>query len=192
MHLRLRHETPPEWVARVEADVVAFLQDHAANERRVSRAALTLAVQHPERRELVAALIDVSIEELEHFRLVHRLLEDRGATLAQDSPDPYMKRLHRALSHSDRDTWLRRRLVLSAVVEARGYERFALLGERLEDTALRATYRELARSEARHKGLYLRLARHYFAARVVAADLDAILDLEADVIASRPLGPTLH
>jgi tRNA-(ms[2]io[6]A)-hydroxylase len=190
--LRLRHDTPAEWLQRVEADVIAFLQDHAANERRVSRSALTLAVQHPERRELVDALVDVSVEELEHFRLVYGLLKARGATLAQDSPDPYMKRLHRALADPDRETWLLRRLVLSAVVEARGYERFALLGEGLRDAALRETYRALARAEARHKGLYLRLARTYFPADRVEAVLDRVLDLEAEVLRALPLGPTLH
>lgn len=190
--LRLRHDTPAEWVERVEADLVSFLQDHAANERRVSRSALTLAVQHPERPELVDELVEVSLEELEHFRRVYRLLRDRGATLAQDSPDPYMKRLHRSLSHPDRETWLLRRLVLFAVVEARGLERFAMLAEGLRDPALRDVYRELARCEARHRGMYLRLARRYFPLDRVRAVLNSVLDAEAEVLRSLPLGPTLH
>ncbi|HJL18134.1 MAG TPA: tRNA isopentenyl-2-thiomethyl-A-37 hydroxylase MiaE [Sandaracinaceae bacterium LLY-WYZ-13_1] len=190
--LRLRHATPDAWVRLVNDELVAFLQDHAANERRVSRTALTLAVQHPEREALVSALVDVSLEELEHFRLVYRLLAERGATLAQDSPDPYMKRLHKALKHADRDTWLLRRLVLGAVVEARGYERFAMLGEGLADAALRETYRELARCEARHQGLYLRLARTYFDDERVEDLLDEVLSLEADVLRDLPLTPALH
>ena len=76
--LQLRYETTREWVDVVEADLVRFLQDHAANEHRVSRAALTLAVQYPERTELVDAMVEVSLEELTHFKQVYELLNDGG------------------------------------------------------------------------------------------------------------------
>ena len=190
--LKLRHATPPEWVELVERELVPFLQDHAANERRVSRSALTLAVQHPERLELVDAMVDVSLEELEHFKLVHGLLRARGATLGQDAPDPYMKALRKRLANPDRSLWLLHRLVLFGVVEARGYERFALLAEGLEDAALRETYAELARCEARHQGLYLRLARTYYAADAVESHLDRVLDMEAEALAALPRRPSLH
>lgn len=190
--LRLRHPTPAEWLDVVEADLVAFLQDHAANERRVSRSALTLAVQHPEKEALVDTLVDVSLEELTHFKQVYDLLRERGASLAQDSPDPYMKRLHKARATADRERWLLERLVLSAVVEARGYERFAMLGGALTDRRLREIYRALAQAEARHQGLYLRLARQYFPSAEVDATLDEVLDLEAEIARSLPLAPSLH
>ena len=38
--LRLRWQTPPGWFEVVQSDFVAFLQDHAANERKVSQSAL--------------------------------------------------------------------------------------------------------------------------------------------------------
>ncbi|MEQ8455480.1 MAG: tRNA isopentenyl-2-thiomethyl-A-37 hydroxylase MiaE [Sandaracinaceae bacterium] len=190
--LKLRHDTAPEWVPLVERELIAFLQDHAANERRVSRSALTLAVQHPERAELVDAMVHVSLEELEHFKLVYELLKARGAPLAQDAPDPYMKALRKRLADPDRSKWLLHRLVLFAVVEARGYERFAMLAEGLSDPGLRETYAELARCEARHQGLYLRLARTYYAAEEVETHLDRVLDLEAALLRELPLRPALH
>ncbi|MEZ4340266.1 MAG: tRNA isopentenyl-2-thiomethyl-A-37 hydroxylase MiaE [Sandaracinaceae bacterium] len=190
--IRLRHDTPREWVALVERELVVFLQDHAANEHRVSRAALTLAIQHPEREELVRELTDVSIEELSHFKQVLGLLEARGAGLGRDHPDPYMRKLMKAISTADREEWLLRRLVLFAIVERRGYERFAMLGEHLSDPELAAIYQELARSEARHQGLYLRLARVYFDGARVDALLDAYLDLEAEAMRAQPLTPALH
>lgn len=190
--IELRHATPREWVDVVEEDLVAFLQDHAANEHRVSRAALTLAVQYPERRELADAMVDVSLEELTHFKQVYELLKARGAHLGQEHPDPYMRQLMRSISDPDREVWLLHRLVLFAIVECRGYERFALLGEHLRDPELAAVYRELARSEARHQGLYLRLARAYFDRREVDERLDAFLDREAELMRGRPLAPSLH
>ncbi|MFK7991691.1 MAG: tRNA isopentenyl-2-thiomethyl-A-37 hydroxylase MiaE [Sandaracinaceae bacterium] len=193
MRLELRHATPEdEWVTLVESRLVPFLQDHAANERRVSNAALTLAVQHPDRAELVDAMVETSLEELTHFRLVYRLLKERGATLSREAPDPYMKRLRRETSHRDREVWLLHRLVLFAIVEARGFERFSMLADGLSDPSLREVYGGLARAEARHKGLYLRLARASFDESDVARCLDRFLDLEADVIGSLPLRAALH
>lgn len=179
-------------MALVEARLVPFLQDHAANERRVSNAALTLAVQHPDRAELVDAMVETSLEELTHFRLVYRLLKERGATLSREAPDAYMKRLRRETAHRDRERWLLHRLVLFAIVEARGFERFSMLGEGLSDPALRETYAALARAEARHKGLYLRLARGMFDEADVNERLDRFLDLEAEVIGALPLRAALH
>lgn len=190
--IKLRHATERRWVDLVEADLITFLQDHAANEHRVSRSALSLALQFPERSELVDAMVEVSVEELAHFKLVYELLKARGATLGQDQPDPYMRALRKRLADSDRETWLLHRLVFFGIVECRGYERFALLGEHLSDEALRETYRELARSEARHQGLYLRLARTYFDEAQVDEKLDAFLDVEAEIMAAQPLRPALH
>ena len=76
--------------------------------------------------------------------------------------------------------------------ERRGYERFALLGEHLADPELKTLYQELARSEARHYALYLRLARTYFDDADVDERLDHFLDVEAETIAAMPLGPSLH
>ena len=190
--IRLRYETPLTWVRVVEDDLDAFLRDHASNEHRVSRAAVTLAVQHSERTELVRAMVDVSLEELTHFKQVFDLLEARGAGLGQEFPDPYMRARRKKLTHPDRDVWLLRRLVLYGVIERRGYERFAMLAEHLSDPGLRAFYVELARSEARHYALYLRLARVYFDGAEVDALLDEVLDLEAEIIGALPLKPALH
>lgn len=192
MVIRLRWQTPPEWVDLVERDLVGFLQDHAANEHRVSRAALTLAVQHPERPDLVRHMIDISIEELDHFKQVYELLDARGAGLGRDHPDPYMRSLRKAISASDREMWLLRRLVLFSIVECRGFERFQMLGEHLSDAGLAEVYQTLARSEARHQGLYLRLARQYFPREDVDSLLDEFLDLEAKTIVAQPLRAVLH
>ena len=190
--LRLRYDTPSDWLAAVEADPIAFLQDHASNEHRVSRAAMSLAVQHPEHRELVDAMVDVSLEELEHFKLVYELLKDRGASLGHGTPDVYMRAIRKELSSSDRDEWLLRRLVLFGVVEARGCERFALVGEGSSDPELRAAYTELARSEARHHALYFRLAKIYFDDARVDSMTERVLELEADCIRVRPIRAALH
>lgn len=190
--LTLRVATPQAWVSQVEAHLIPFLQDHAANERKVCHSALTLAVQHPERTALADALIDVAREEMEHFQRLYRMLRKRGATLAQDAPDPYMGTLMRAIKNPDADRYLCDRLVLFSIVEARGHERFALLGEHLADAELGTLYRGLARAEARHHTLYYDLAQQYFPEHDVRARANHLLELEAQTLSALPLRPALH
>lgn len=189
--LRLRHDTPSAWTQVALDNLDAFLQDHAANERKVSQSALQLAVQHPDDQELVVTMIDLAQEELDHFRRVHALLMARGKGLGHDTADPYMGQLRRAVRQSDRDGYLLDRLLLFAIIEARGCERFHMLSQGLEDPELRAFYRELTQSEARHHATYLELARRHDRDRADAR-LDTLLDLEAEVARSLPLTPRLH
>ncbi|ACY16707.1 tRNA-(ms[2]io[6]A)-hydroxylase [Haliangium ochraceum] len=194
--LDLRHATPKQWGALALANLDAFLQDHAANERKVSQSALALVAQHPQHRALTDALIPIAEEELLHFRQVYELLVARGSGLVADLPDPYMRALRKAIANPDKDAYLLDRLVLFGIVEARGCERFALMAQTLaedgSDPTLTAFYEDLVRSESRHHATYLRLARTYFDSDQVQTRLDALLDLEAQVAAEQPLRPALH
>lgn len=191
--LRLRYATPPAWFEAVRQDLTAFLQDHAHNERKVSQSALVLATHYPTHAELVDAALEIADEELQHFRLLWRILQERGAHLGYDMPDPYMKAMFAPMRRRLMDEYLLDRLIVYAIVEARGCERFALIAHGLgADDPLGRVYLELERSEARHHGHYLRLARLYFPAEVVAARLDSLLDHEAEVVARLPFRPALH
>jgi len=57
---------------------------------------------------------------------------------------------------------------------------------------LKTFYAAIAASEARHQGLFERLARAHFPAREVAARLAEWLDIEAEVIAMQPVRAALH
>ena len=191
MH-QLPHRTPPRWVELVEQNLDQFLQDHAANERKVCTSALQLLTQHPEREDLVSELVEVAREEMEHFCRVHGLLRARGRRLGLDEPDPYMTQLRQAVRNPDVETYLRDRLLLFAIIELRGAERFQLLADGLNDPELRAFYEELVRSEAGHYAIYLNLARKYFQREVVEARFRELIELESQILAELPLRPTLH
>lgn len=190
--LRLRQATPPGWTAAVLTDIDAFLQDHAHNERKVVMAALSLAGQHFRRVELVSAMIELAEEELSHFRRVQELLAERGQTIGQDKPDPYAGPMHKLLRKADFNEYLLDRLVVFAVVEARGCERFQLLAEALPTGTLKDFYAELYKAEARHHGLFSGLAQRYFGREVFGRRLDVVLDAEAAIIRSLPLRAALH
>ena len=84
------------------------------------------------------------------------------------------------------------RLLVAGVVEARGCERFGLVANGLPQGPLREFYTDITRSEARHHGLFHRLARCYFDAETVATRLAALVTKEAEIITSLPHRPALH
>ena len=187
----LRASTRPEWTGTVLADLDAFLLDHAANERKASASALALVAHYPDRGDLVRRCIDLAVEELEHFRAVHRWIAERRLTLAADTKSEYLRRLS-AVFRDGSEPYFLDRLLTAAIVEARGCERFGVLAAALPDAELRDFYRELARSEVRHHETYLSLAHAYFDADEVERRLGELLDAEARLIEALPLRPALY
>ncbi len=188
--MKLRLSTSPKWIDAVLADFDAFLLDHASCERKASATALAFTTHYPDRPELVAAMIELAREELEHFQQVYRFVAARGLTLAPDRKDRYVRRL-RAEIRQGRDAYLLDRLLVGGIVEARGCERFALLAGPLEGE-LQDFYRELARAEARHHALFVRLANDAFDAALVSDRLDELLEAEARIVVELPLRAAVH
>ncbi|MCA9518554.1 MAG: tRNA-(ms[2]io[6]A)-hydroxylase [Myxococcales bacterium] len=190
--LRLRYDTPGHWSDLVLADLDGFLSDHAHNERKVAHTALLMARQNPRETEIVDAMIALAQEELGHFRDVHELIKARGGRLGFDGPDAYMNALLKATRKADVGGYLLDRLLAFGVVEARGCERFSMLADALPEGELKTFYQELTRCEARHHALFVRLAKGRFPAAEVDARLDELLTVEAEIVRSQPLRPTLH
>jgi len=189
--ITLHTASSPAWLSAVLADFDAFLLDHAAAERKASAVALSLITHYPDRGELVAAMMDLAREELEHFYQVYRRVEERGLILGPDGKDPYVRAL-RAELRSGRDDYFLDRLLVSGIVEARGCERFGMIARALTDPSLRRFYGEIAASEARHDALFVGLARTYFSRVDVEARLDALLDAEAKILDGLAIRPALH
>ncbi len=189
--IALQAASSPAWLSAVLADFDAFLLDHAAAERKASAVALSLITHYPDRRELVAAMMDLAREELEHFYQVYRRVEERGLILGPDGKDPYVGAM-RAEIRGGRDEYFLDRLLVSGIVEARGCERFGMIAQALTDPSLRSFYCEIAASEARHDALFVELARTYVSRVAVAARLDALVDAEAKIIEGLAIRPALH
>lgn len=189
--LRLRADTSPEWVRTVLADFNSFLIDHAACERKASATALAFVVRYPDRRAIIDPLIDLAREELAHFHECFKLIDARGLELGGDAPDPYVNALL-AEVRSGGDARFLDRLLVSGIIEARGCERFGLVGEALPEGELKRFYEGLAWAEARHHGLFVRLARPYFDDATIEARLSTLLDVEADVVRRLALRPAVH
>ncbi|MGB3052752.1 MAG: tRNA-(ms[2]io[6]A)-hydroxylase [Polyangiales bacterium] len=188
---RLRTATNPSWIDVVLDDLDAFLVDHAACERKASATALKLVSHYSDRTLLVRELIPFAQEELEHYAQVMQIILERGLSTRADEKDPYVGALMQLIQRGPEQYFLDRLLVLG-IVEARGCERFGLLADGLEPGPLKDFYAEITRSEARHHGLFVRLAREYFPAERVQARLDELLDAESIIIDRLPLRAAVH
>lgn len=193
----LLNATPEGWLPCALANLDAVLIDHAHCEKKAASHALTLVNQYPERSALIGPLIALAQEELRHFRAVFRLLQSRDIVLTRDGGDPYVQALMSAARHG-RDERLIDRLLIASLVEARSAERLALLGEGLAratdaaDLALAPFYQRLAKCEAGHHRLFVRLAKKIAPPAAVMARLIELAAHEAQVLAALPILPQVH
>ncbi|HET6344004.1 MAG TPA: tRNA-(ms[2]io[6]A)-hydroxylase [Myxococcota bacterium] len=188
---RLLSTSDPAWLQAVLADFDTFLQDHANCERKASAMALALVTRYQDLPDLCDAMLGLAREELDHYHAVFTQLRARGGTLGPDSKDPYVGALRR-LIRSGREELLLDRLLVAGVVEARGCERFGLIAEALPEGELKAFYLDITRSEARHGGLFVRLAKRYYSVHEVDARLTALFAAERDIVAALAPRPALH
>jgi tRNA-(ms[2]io[6]A)-hydroxylase len=191
--LDLRVPTRSGWLAAVFADFSAFLVDHAACEKKAFSTGMSLVSRYPERQALVTPLIAFAREELEHFARVHAILAERGLTLARDETDHYAREL-RGQVRKLGDEELCDRLLVAGIIEARSCERLCLLADALpaRDPALAPTYQNLARAEARHHGLFFRLARQEVGLEATERRAAELLDFEAALVERLPLRAAVH
>ncbi len=187
----LRHATPLAWTEAVMADFDAFLLDHAAAEKKASGMAISMLSHYPDRVELVAAMAELAVEELTHYREVVKWIHRRGLLTAADRKDHYVLALRNAI-RTGSEVYLLDRLLTASIIEARGAERLALVAAALPPGALKKFYLSIARSEERHYELFLDLAGKYLDAQVIAARWDELLDIEAGIVAALPIQAALH
>jgi tRNA-(ms[2]io[6]A)-hydroxylase len=173
------------------ADFDSFLLDHATAEKKASGMAISMLSHYPDRTELVAAMADLAVEELTHYREVVKWIHRRGLTTTADRKDPYVVEFRESIRQG-REAYLMDRLLTASIIEARGAERFALVADALEDGALKKFYLSIARSEERHYELFLDLAKTYLDHREIAQRWQELLDIEAAIVAALPIRPALH
>lgn len=189
--LPLRQETSSGWVDTVLADFDTFLLDHAACERKASALAMSFVAKYADKEALVEPMICLAKEELAHFHEVYRLIHKRGLMLGADEKDPYVNALMKSVRHTREDHFLDR-LLVSGVIEARGCERFYLVGKNHPDKELAEFYNRLGREEAGHYTIFIKLAKQYFDNAEVESRLDQWWDLEAEAMVSVPHRAAVH
>ena len=180
------------WVDAVMNDFDAFLIDHANCERKASAMAMSFVAKYPDRLEIIPELIDTGIEELEHFKEVYQIMQERNIPLPPEmGQDFYIKDLL-TFCRSGREERFMDRLLLASLVETRGAERFRLVYEALEPGSLKDFYHRLWASEARHGEIFVKMTLNNFEEAPVYARLREMTEYEGGVIQNLPLKPALH
>ena len=191
MTFSLLFHTPPSWAEVVLNKMDVFLLDHAAAEKKASSMAMSMVSHYPDRPELVKAMVDLAVEELNHYQQVIHLIYQRGLIPAADAKDPYVNDL-RNLMRDGTNFYLMDRLLIAGIIEARGHERFGLVAEALEAGNLKNFYQGITTSEGRHKDLFIELAQLYFDQQEIEERLSELLIKEADIVKRLPIRPALH
>jgi tRNA-(ms[2]io[6]A)-hydroxylase len=185
--------TPRAWAEAALAKPLALRSDHAHCALGAAAAAQGLVARRPEDSALVERLSAHAVEELRHFRQVHRLLVELGGTLEPVRRNAYAEGLLAAAERGNRAE----RLLVFGVIERRSLERFELLAEAARGhggalAPLAELYAELAPSEAGHAQLFVELARDAVGAEEAARRLARLLAREAVLVRGLAFAPRIH
>lgn len=190
--LDLASESKQEWIDAVMSDFDSFLQDHADCERKASAMAMSFVAKYPDRKEIIPELIETGIEELEHFQMVYKIMEERGIPLRHSiGEDPYLKALLKQC-HSGREERFMDRLLIASLVETRGAERFKMVADAQADEEMAKFYKMLWTSEAKHGHIYVKMALNYFDEDKVYSRLAWWVEKESEILDSLEIRSALH
>ena len=191
--LGLKFETETSWAEIAKDNLQQILTDHAYAEQKASSNAIGIILNYSEETELVKEMIAISLEELEHFQMVHNLMTKRGFVLGRARKNEYAVYLQKYFSKTpDRTDALIQRLLIAALIEARSCERFKVFSENLEDVELSNFYKDLMISEANHYTTFLGFARKYQDPEIVNKKWSDLLQYEADFMKNRGTSATIH
>ena len=191
--LGLKLLTDPRWANIAEGNLEEILTDHAWCEQKAATNAITIITYNSEYEDLVTTMLEIAIEELEHFRMVHEIIKERGYSLGRQRKDDYVNQLFKFMKKdgSRNDAFIDN-LLFAAMIEARSCERFRVLSENIKDKSLADFYRELMISEASHYTTFIKFAKKYSEKTDVDKRWKEWLEFEGNLIQSYGKKEQIH
>jgi tRNA-(ms[2]io[6]A)-hydroxylase len=191
--LGLKLTTDPRWVDLVETNLEAVLSDHAWCEKKAASNAIALITYNSDLDDLVDEMTAISIEEMQHFEMVIKIIREKGFSLLREEKDNYVNELFKFMKKDgSRTQALCERLLFAAMVEARSCERFKTLSENIKDPKLANFYNDLMVSEANHYTTFLKFARKYGTDTDVDKRWKEWIDFEDSIIKNYGKQKTIH
>lgn len=191
--LGLQFETETVWADIAKNNLQQILTDHAFLEQKAASNAVSLIINYSEETKLVQAMSAIAIEEMQHFKMVHDFMVQRGMVLGREQKNDYAIQLQKFFTKTkDRTESLIQRLLIAALIEARSCERFKVFSENMEDQELSNFYKDLMISEANHYTLFLGFAREYQDRALVDKKWNALLAFEAEMMKNRGTEAKIH
>lgn len=191
--LGLKLPTDPRWAEIAEGNIEEILTDHAWCEQKAATNAILLIINNSELEDLVSEMAEIAIEEMQHFKMVHDIIKERGYTFGRERKDDYVNELMKFLKkNGTRNQSFVDRLLFAAMIEARSCERFRVLSQNIKDEDLAKFYHELMVSEANHYTTFLGFARKYATDVDVEKRWKEWLEYEATVIQNYGKKESIH
>jgi len=187
----LKSKTSEDWVDLAISNPIEILLDHANCERKAAGVALQLMFRYVSEPGLSEVLSPLAREELEHFERVLSILNARGRKLQKLAAPPYGAILAKNICKDEPRRMLDSFLV-AGLIEARSHERMNLLSIYSPDLELRNLYADLLKSEARHFGIYWKLADERFNRNILTSRLEELAKVESDALVEMHHEPRMH
>ena len=179
------------WLELALSNPIEILIDHAHCERKAAGVAIQLMFRYPSEPDLAEVLSPLAREELEHFEKILYLLKDLGHALKALKPPPYGAELAKCIRKEEPNRMLDSFLI-AGLIEARSHERLSLLALNSEHKSFKLLYESLLESEARHFGIYWKLAQTKFSKDETFQRLKKLSKVETKIL-SQPFSlPRVH
>ena len=179
------------WLELALSNPIEILIDHAHCERKAAGVAIQLMFRYPSEPDLAEVLSPIAREELEHFEKILFLLKDLGHSLKALKPPPYGAELAKCVRKEEPyrmlDTFL-----IAGLIEARSHERLSLLALNSENKSFKLLYESLLESEARHFGIYWKLAQTKFSKNETIKRLEELSYIESEILSQTFALPRIH
>ncbi len=187
----LINKTTEDWVDLAISNPMEILLDHAHCERKAAGVALQLMFRYVSEPGLSEVLSPLAREELEHFERVLFILNARGIKLQKLASPPYGAILAKNIC-KDEPLRMLDSFLVAGLIEARSHERMKLLSIHSPDIELRNLYADLLKSEARHFGIYWKLADERFDRNILTSRLEELAKVESDALLEMHHQPRMH
>ena len=179
------------WLELALSNPIEILIDHAHCERKAAGVAIQLMFRYPSEPDLAEVLSPIAREELEHFEKILFLLKDLGHSLKALKPPPYGAELAKCVRKEEPYRMLDSFLI-AGLIEARSHERLSLLALNSENKSFKILYESLLESEARHFGIYWKLAQTKFSKNETNKRLEELSDIESEILSQTFALPRIH
>ena len=183
--------TSDEWIKLALSNPIEILIDHANCERKAAGVAIQFMFRYPSEPNLAEVLSPVAREELEHFEKILYFLKDLGYSLKALKPPPYGAELSKSIRNDEPKRMLDSFLV-AGLIEARSHERLSLLALNSENQSLKLLYKSLLESEARHFGIYWKLAQNKYCKDETFKRLEELSEIESKILSKTFSMPRVH
>ena len=183
--------TSDDWIKLALANPIEILLDHANCERKAAGVAIQLMFRYPSEPDLSEVLSPIAREELEHFEKILYFLKDLGHSLKALKPPPYGAELAKCIRKEEPYRMLDSFLI-AGLIEARSHERLSLLALNSQHKSFKVLYQSLLESEARHFGIYWKLAQSKFPKYQTFKRLEELSEIESKILSKTFIMPRVH